>query len=214
MSQQLYIVRLILPYHSLARERHLTQTTFLPHPEGAFTTRAAAERFALDCVPMVNPFAVLGVYPHPEGFYVYNEPREMENTYFVSNQALNKVVNSMGLKPPKYILSWSSSLFLWLIILLSWMLWAKMRGHKYVIETIILTAILVLTVIYKFVQFVQRKKRTATNRETNLQKWVQWWEENASSMTPDQKCAIWELLANGKLYEVIEVEFEGTTKIK
>jgi hypothetical protein len=37
-------------------------------------------------------------------------------------------------------------------------------------------------------------------------RWAEWWDVNASTMTDEQKRIIWNLLANGSPYEVVEVE--------
>jgi hypothetical protein len=206
MSQKLYIVRLIFPFRSdpsnSDRKAMLSLRT-----KGAFTTRAAAEEFARTNIPTINPFMVFKVYHEEHGFRIYRGGwNEKPDVYFVSYHALNKAIVNIGMQPPIFIapsiaiMSPKTSPF-WSIIFLASLLWMMIRGQNdlSMAITVSLGVILLLTFRTMPMGFDTTKKN---------QKWAEWWEENASTMTDQQKRTIWELLANGGPYEIVEIERE------
>jgi hypothetical protein len=182
---RLYLVRLIPAFRS--PEAFGTKTMFMPQGEGAYTTKEAAERACLVSIPKANPFACHNLQANLEGFSIYwgGEVVDKHWGHDVSYQKINKAILGMGFQPPKSLLPPVDP-----PPKLSF--WQKVK----------------IFLGLPFVTVSLSPSITWGDLVTEKKTWIDWWGENAPKMTDGQKRTMWELLANGSPYEVIEVEFE------
>jgi hypothetical protein len=183
---KLYLVRLIPALRS--PEMSGVKVTLMPQAERAYATREAAEKACLAQVPKVNPFTCYNLRANQDSVSVEwgGDTTGEYWEHMLLYDTLSHVILSIKLNPP-----------------ISTLLANEIESHPK------LSLWKKIQALFASSPYLQSPVAAWEQLQANKKMWVDWWEVNAPEMTHEQKRTIWELLANGNPYEVIEVELEG-----
>jgi hypothetical protein len=190
------------------------------HPEShVFSTKTAAEQFALTALPSVNPFRLdYGLEDGEIGFRVSSYPELQLNI-----PKLTAAIEAEGLAVPEWWkedawIGWweqirqehTSQELVSLQIRLGLPNWSGNPFHGAWIGSWPDTIHLDYHVPYQTLYELAKAKALPEmpSPEVGVSVWELWWDETAPRMTDAQKAALWRLL-DPQPWEIVEVELES-----